>query len=84
MEVSMKRLFALILFSSLAFAQAATEKPKEEAKKSCCGESCCAEMKDKKADKTAKDAKKEGCCASEGKEGSMCARKPLKDDKKGD
>jgi len=73
----MRSLLALLLTAGMAFAQAPAEKPKDEAKKMEC---CCCSM-----DKDNTDAKKEGCCAAmhkDGKEGSMCARNPMKDGEK--
>jgi hypothetical protein len=77
----MRSLLSIALFTSIAFAQTTspapqTEKPKAEAKSTgCCGGnmSCCG-SKDKK------DAKG-SCCGGDMKEGSMCARKPMKDAK---
>ena len=84
----MKRLFAVLVISALAFAQTPAPK-KEDAKKGCADMACCKEMKEGKDHKDHKDhdkksdkeAKKMDCCANMGKEGDMCARKPMKEDK---
>ena len=80
----MKSLLSIVLLAGLAFAQTSapaptTDKPKEEAKSGCCGGSgggCCGA----KDSKDKKDAKKSGCCG-EAKDGAMCSRQKLKDDK---
>ena len=82
----MKRIFVLLLLSALAFGQSTTQPStkKEDAKKSCC-EGCCSEMK-KTSDKQTEKKEKMSCCAKgdkNAKEGDMCGRKEMKDDKKG-
>ena len=76
----MRSLLAILLATGMAVAQAPADKPKDEGKKmECC---CCGSMEKEKT-----DAKKEGCCATmqkDGKEGSMFARKPMKDGEKHD
>ena len=73
----MKKLLLILALSAFSFAQ--TPAPSGDAKKDeggCCGSmKCCENMKKEKDGKS-------GCCAGEAKEGAMCARKPMKDDKK--
>ena len=79
----MRLIATMVLLGCLAVAQSTTPAaaPKADDKKmSCC---CCGDMakgdKMGKMDHADKDKKGDGCCG--GGEGSMCARKPMKDDK---
>ena len=82
----MRSVATILLLGCLAMAQstAPAAKAGHEEKKSggcCCGEMMAKGDKAAKSDKDAKEAKG-GCCGSMGdKEGSMCARQPMKDDK---
>ena len=74
----MRLIATMVLLGCLAMAQTTTPAPKAEEKKSgCCN------MKSDKSAKDAKDKKADGGCCGDmsSKEGSMCARKEMKDDK---